>query len=356
MKRRFITAAFAAALTLSMAGNAFAAGWQKNDTGWWYGTNVDNTTWYANEWQWIDGNGDGVAESYCFDANGYLYTNTTTPDGYTVNADGAWTENGVVQTKAVSVSGNTENTTVASGNEIAQALARARAAGAGYNQSKYNASGYRITTSNGNTWNEVAFTMDANGMLISPNSGIGVIFDGQGSAGNRIHNEEYVGGSDKSIALANDPSNGNLQPNWLYNPSGKVSDAPGLLTMYKTIYNYDLSIEYGGKAGTTYVIEGMDTTGSWVYAGNPTGSGFVDGSPGTVTGWRYRFADGTYAANGIVPIYELTNSAGNLIGCWYVFNPDGFLIKDSVTVNSFGQVYEPGWNDSPYYMWWYWDK
>ena len=79
---------------------AFGAGWQTNDSGRWYGTNADNTTWYANGWQWIDGNGDGTAESYCFDANGYLYTNTTTPDGYTVNADGAWTENGVVQTKA----------------------------------------------------------------------------------------------------------------------------------------------------------------------------------------------------------------------------------------------------------------
>mgnify|MGYP000107518430 FL=1 len=28
-----------------------------------------------------------------------MYANTTTPDGYTVNTDGAWTVNGVVQTK-----------------------------------------------------------------------------------------------------------------------------------------------------------------------------------------------------------------------------------------------------------------
>ena len=31
---------------------------------------------------------------------GWLLTNTTTPDGYTVNADGAWVENGRVQEKA----------------------------------------------------------------------------------------------------------------------------------------------------------------------------------------------------------------------------------------------------------------
>ena len=42
--------AVATALMGTMSVPAFAAGWQKNDTGWWYGTNSDNTTWYANEW------------------------------------------------------------------------------------------------------------------------------------------------------------------------------------------------------------------------------------------------------------------------------------------------------------------
>lgn len=102
MRRRLTAAVLTVVLALSAAESAAAAGWQKNETGWWYATNDTGTTWYANGWQWIDGNGDGVAESYCFDANGYLYTNTTTPDGYTVNADGAWTVNGVVQTQAAS--------------------------------------------------------------------------------------------------------------------------------------------------------------------------------------------------------------------------------------------------------------
>ena len=81
--------ALAGAMAAGMAMTSFAAGWQKNDTGWWYGTNADNTTWHANGWQWIDSNNDGVAECYYFDANGYMLANTTTPDGYTVNADGA---------------------------------------------------------------------------------------------------------------------------------------------------------------------------------------------------------------------------------------------------------------------------
>ena len=99
--KKAAVAAMVVAMLMCNAMPAMAAGWQKNNVGWWYATNDAGTTWYANEWQWIDGNGDGIAECYCFDGNGYMYENTTTPDGYTVNADGAWTENGVVQIKIV---------------------------------------------------------------------------------------------------------------------------------------------------------------------------------------------------------------------------------------------------------------
>ena len=101
MKKNLLFAAAFLLTSVAVSVPAYAAGWQKNDTGWWYATNDAGTTWYASEWQWIDGNGDGTAECYDFDANGYLYVNTTTPDGYTVNADGAWVVNGVVQTQAV---------------------------------------------------------------------------------------------------------------------------------------------------------------------------------------------------------------------------------------------------------------
>lgn len=98
----------AVAMMVMMPATAFASGWQHNVTGWWYGTNETNTTWHANCWQWIDGNNDGIAECYYFDQNGYMLASTTTPDGFTVNADGAWTVNGVVQTKIVA---NTSNGT-----------------------------------------------------------------------------------------------------------------------------------------------------------------------------------------------------------------------------------------------------
>lgn len=104
VKRMFLTAA---ALTVLMASTAFAGTWKTGsgaDQGKWWYDNGDGT--YAqNGWQWIDDNGDGVAECYYFDANGWMYANTITPDGFQVNASGAWVENGVVKTNAVSTVG-----------------------------------------------------------------------------------------------------------------------------------------------------------------------------------------------------------------------------------------------------------
>lgn len=102
------------AATLVMTGlmsmTSFAAGWQQNENGWWYATNADNTTWCSNAWQWIDGNGDGIAECYYFDANGYLLVNAAAPDGYTVDGNGAWVQNGVVQTKSLANTTAANNT------------------------------------------------------------------------------------------------------------------------------------------------------------------------------------------------------------------------------------------------------
>lgn len=55
-------------------------------------------------WAWIDGNGDGYAECYYFDKQGWLQTKKTI-DGYTVDSTGAWLENGVVKLKSTSESG-----------------------------------------------------------------------------------------------------------------------------------------------------------------------------------------------------------------------------------------------------------
>lgn len=92
--------ATAAVMSLAFSAAAFAGTWKSgaaDSNRWWY-DNGDGS--YAHSgWFWIDGNHDGVAESYCFDQEGWLLTATTTPDGYQVDANGAWTVNGAVQTQ-----------------------------------------------------------------------------------------------------------------------------------------------------------------------------------------------------------------------------------------------------------------
>lgn len=117
MKKKFLVAALAAAtmMTLSMSLYADSTGWRKNATGWWYATNDAGTTWHASSWQWLDGNKDGIAECYYFDGNGYCLMNTTTPDGYQVDANGAWIVNGVVQTKQVGATSDSSSNGSGSG-------------------------------------------------------------------------------------------------------------------------------------------------------------------------------------------------------------------------------------------------
>lgn len=75
----------------------YAGTWSQEGTAWKYKN--DNGS-LATGWNWIDG------KSYFFDANGKMLVDTTTPDGYTVNKDGAWVVNAVVQTQ----NGNSINT------------------------------------------------------------------------------------------------------------------------------------------------------------------------------------------------------------------------------------------------------
>lgn len=98
MRKQVLTVFMAGILTASMSMTALA-GWEQEGNNWKYN---DNGAYAANGWYWIDGNNDGIAESYYFDNTGILARDTTV-EGYTVNADGAWTVNGVVQTKSVAV-------------------------------------------------------------------------------------------------------------------------------------------------------------------------------------------------------------------------------------------------------------
>lgn len=99
MKKRLIVLSMSIAMAISMSMTAFAGQWQQDTAGWWYQN--DDGSYFNNGWQWIDSDGDGLAECYYFDTNGYMLANTTTPDGNQVNENGAWTELGLVRTKAV---------------------------------------------------------------------------------------------------------------------------------------------------------------------------------------------------------------------------------------------------------------
>lgn len=106
------------------------AAWQQDTAGWWYQN--DNGGYPTNCWQWIDGNNDGIAESYYFDSNGYCLQDTMTPDGYTVNASGAWTVNGAIQTQAVVQTSETQGTATDTQMEQVQAIMPVEVDAGGY--------------------------------------------------------------------------------------------------------------------------------------------------------------------------------------------------------------------------------
>ncbi len=98
------TPAFLLMLSLSFSSlvpsSLYAAGWiQSADGRWWYGINEDNSEYYKDGWQIISD------VYYYFDKDGWCLQNTLTPDGYTVDGNGAWVINGVVQ-KAASIAGS----------------------------------------------------------------------------------------------------------------------------------------------------------------------------------------------------------------------------------------------------------
>lgn len=105
MRKQVLTVFMAGILTASMSMTALA-GWEQEGNNWKYN---DNGAYDANGWYWIDGNNDGIAESYYFDNTGILARDTTV-EGYTVNADGAWTVNGEIQTQNVAVNNGGSDT------------------------------------------------------------------------------------------------------------------------------------------------------------------------------------------------------------------------------------------------------
>ena len=92
--RKIVATAAIAALSVSMfAGTVIAGQFKTDEKGVWYEN--DDGTFPKSVWQWIDIDGDGKYLCYGFDENGYVYSGTTTPDGYTTAADGSWIQNGI---------------------------------------------------------------------------------------------------------------------------------------------------------------------------------------------------------------------------------------------------------------------
>lgn len=119
MRKKLMTAVLTATLALATSINALAftpvVGWKSEQLGGgthWHYDKTGYGEFAVNEWLWIDGNGDGIAECYNFDGTSFMRADTTTPDGYTVNADGAWVVDGVVQTKQIGQSVEPEQNNV----------------------------------------------------------------------------------------------------------------------------------------------------------------------------------------------------------------------------------------------------
>ncbi|MDO4962279.1 MAG: hypothetical protein Q4E57_10605 [Eubacteriales bacterium] len=105
MRKSFRKAALIAATGAMLAGTAISAQaaslyngqWCVENNGYWFKLTEDGSVFLANTWYWIK-DSDGAIRCYYFDQNGWLATNQTI-SGNTVNEQGQWVVNGVVQTK-----------------------------------------------------------------------------------------------------------------------------------------------------------------------------------------------------------------------------------------------------------------
>ena len=99
--KKLISLCFCMAMSLLLFMTALAGEWRTgtalNEGRWRYEN--DDGTFLANGWFWLDGNRDGIEECYAFDENCWMYADTITPDGYTVNREGAWTVQENVQSR-----------------------------------------------------------------------------------------------------------------------------------------------------------------------------------------------------------------------------------------------------------------
>ena len=82
MKKRVLLAS--AVLSLSMSIQSFAGAWVLDSNGWWW--KRDDGSWPQNKWEVIND------VYYYFGNDGYMLSDTWTPDGYYVDHNGAWVQ------------------------------------------------------------------------------------------------------------------------------------------------------------------------------------------------------------------------------------------------------------------------
>lgn len=80
MRKRFYIAAATACLVIAATVPAYADEWKSDSHGWWFEYN--NGSCPKNQWAKINN------QWYYFGSDGYMYSNTTTPDGYVVAESG----------------------------------------------------------------------------------------------------------------------------------------------------------------------------------------------------------------------------------------------------------------------------
>ncbi len=95
--RHAMTAVAALFLTAAFSFSSYAGAWKTGSDGSW---SYEEGGQKLTGWHWIDGNGDGTAECYYFDASGRMSAETMV-GSWLVNGDGAWVWHGDVQTRSV---------------------------------------------------------------------------------------------------------------------------------------------------------------------------------------------------------------------------------------------------------------
>lgn len=104
MNRKFSLLVTSVICTMLCVAPVYAEGWKHNDSGNIWKYEKSDGTEAKNEWLWIDGNNDCIAECYYFGNDGTMFSSTTTPDGYKVNESGAWVSEGNIMKSVVTKS------------------------------------------------------------------------------------------------------------------------------------------------------------------------------------------------------------------------------------------------------------